>query len=169
MQNKGLIVADEAVRIAVGYIGNKEEPAGSNAGPFVEACLKTVGLGKGFPWCAAFTYRVFSEACKLAGVANFLPRTGHVLTCWRDVAAERKILAKNATRATVKSGYLGIMNYGGGKGHIFIVESVSVTDKGLIFHTIEGNTDAGGSRTGGMVCRQTRYLMDKRVTGFIRA
>lgn len=169
MENKSLVVADEAVRIAVAYIGNKEIPAGSNAGPFVEACLKTVGLGKGFPWCAAFTYRVFNEACALAGVANFLPRTGHVLTCWRDTVVDRKISAKNATKDTIKPGYLGIMNYGGGRGHIFIVESVSVTDKGLTFHTIEGNTDAGGSRTGGMVCRQTRYLMDKRVIGFIKS
>ena len=168
MENKSLVVADEALRIAIGYLGNKEEPAGSNAGAFVEACLKTVGLGKGNPWCAAFTYRVFNEACALAGVANFLPRTGHVLTCWRDSHVDRKILAKNATQATIKPGYLGIMNYGGGKGHIFIVERVSVTDKGLTFHTIEGNTDAGGSRTGGMVCRQTRYLSDKKVIGFIK-
>lgn len=168
MENIGLNVADEAVRIAVGYIGNKEVPAGSNAGPFVEACLKTVGLGKGFPWCAAFTYRVFNEACALAGVANFLPRTGHVLTCWRDVSAARKITAGHATKDTIKPGYLGIMNYGAGKGHIFIVARVSVTDKGLTFHTIEGNTDAGGSRTGGMVCLQTRYLSDKKVIGFIK-
>lgn len=169
MENQKLNVADEALRIAISYIGNKEEPAGSNAGPFVEACLKTVGLGKGNPWCAAFTYRVFSEACKLVHVTNFLPRTGHVLTCWRDSPADRKIPAKNATQATIKPGYLGIMNYGGGRGHIFIVEKVAVTDKGLTFFTVEGNTDARGGRTGGMVCRQARYLSDKKVIGFIKA
>ena len=152
-------LAMTALETAKGYIGQKEVPAGSNAGVFVEACLRTIGLGKGYAWCAAFVYRCVSEAAKAIGVTHRLPRTGGVMKMWNTCPPDMK---KTKT-AAILPGYLGVMNYGKGLGHIFFVVKV----EGDTIHTIEGNTDAGGSRTGGMVCARTRSLSDKKIVGFI--
>ena len=60
LQQANLSVRFAALAIAHTYIGQKEIPAGSNAGEFVEGCLKLVGLGKGFAWCQAFVYIGYS-------------------------------------------------------------------------------------------------------------
>jgi len=154
-----LSLAETALQIATTYIGKKEIPAGSNAGPFVEACLKTVGLGKNNAWCMAFVYRCFNEAAEILHVANPLHKTGGVLNGWRN-APQHMRKPKNAT---ILPGYIFIMDYGKGLGHTGIVVSVD----GGVMVTIEGNTDANGSRTGGMVCRRTRRLDDPKLVGFI--
>jgi hypothetical protein len=63
----------------------------------------------------------------------------------------------------VLAGYQFIMDYGKGLGHTGIVVSV----EGDSFTTIEGNTDAGGSRTGGSVCLRSRRFDDPKLKGFI--
>ena len=149
-----------AISVAHDYVGQKEVPAGSNAGPFVEGCLKLVGLGKGFAWCQAFVYRVFHEAAELRGVQNPVPKTAGVLKCWQMARAEQKL----SRSAEPKPGDQFIMDYGKGLGHTGIVVSV----EGDSFTTIEGNTDAGGSRTGGMVCLRSRRRDDPKMKGYIR-
>lgn len=150
------------LQIAISYIGQKEDPMGSNAGVFVEGCLKLVGLGKGYPWCMAFVYRCFHEA----GIV--IPKTAGVLDFWRKSAIADKIVKKQTHHTNIKPGMIFIMDYGKGQGHTGIVESVFVNDKGGIFlNTIEGNTDANGSRTGGMVCRRLRAWNDAKLIGFV--
>jgi len=154
--------AAEALQIAISYLGQKEEPAGSNGGPFVDKCLKLVGLGTGYYWCMAFVYRCFHEA----GIV--IPRTAGVMDCWRKASESSKILKKSTHHSAIKPGMIFIMDYGKGKGHTGIVESISVDDKGAVtLNTVEGNTDANGSRTGGMVCRQKRRWSDAKLIGFV--
>lgn len=152
-----------ALDIARGYIGQKETPAGSNAGEFVEGCLKLVGLGKGFAWCMAFVFRVYHEAATQLKVANPVPKTAGVMDCWRKAPAACKVLKKSATKYNVPAGSQLIMDFGKGTGHTALVISI----EGDTIHTIEGNTDANGSRTGGMVCQRTRSMKDTKVVGFI--
>lgn len=161
LQQANLSVRFAALAIAHTYIGQKEIPAGSNAGEFVEGCLKLVGLGKGFAWCQAFVYRVFNEASTQLNCANPVPKTAGVLKCWNDTPAKNRI-GKNKP-ANVLAGYQFIMDYGKGLGHTGIVVSV----EGDSFTTIEGNTDAGGSRTGGSVCLRSRRFDDPKLKGFI--
>lgn len=153
-----------ALLIAVSYVGQKETPAGSNAGEFVERCLKLVGLGKGYAWCMAFVYRCFYEAAVQLGVDNPVPRTAGVLNCMRMSPKDKVINKKDATAENVRPGAQFIMDYGRGRGHTGIV--VSFNSDGT-FTTIEGNTDANGSRTGGMVCKRTRSLSDAKLRAFI--
>ena len=160
LQQSAVSVRFAALSIAHTYIGQKEVPAGSNAGPFVEACLKLVGLGKGYSWCQAFVYRCFHEAAIMRNRTNPVPKTAGVLKCWQSVPASLKVSKKK----TPTAGCQFIMDYGKGLGHTGIVVSV----EGNTYTTIEGNTDANGSRTGGMVCLRSRRFDDPKLVGFIQ-
>lgn len=157
-------LADTALLIAHSYIGQKEIPAGSNAGEFVEGCLKLVGLGKGYAWCMAFVYRCYHEAAQKLGIENPVPKTAGVLKCLQLTKKDKVIYKKNATISNIKAGSQFIMDYGKGLGHTGIV--VSFNTDGT-FTTIEGNTDANGSRTGGMVCLRTRSVKEAKMKAFI--
>lgn len=154
----------KALARAASYIGQMEVPKGSNWGKFVEDTLKTVGINFPAAWCQAFAYRCYNEAAEEMGLKNTCFRTGGVLMCWNNTPSALKLLKKDATEVNVLPGYQGIMNYGKGLGHTFIVERVV----GRTLHTIEGNSDAAGSRTGGMVCRNKRSMDDERLVGFIK-
>jgi hypothetical protein len=58
-----LPVINKVIEIARNEIGVSEVPVGSNKGPRVEEYLRSVRLGPGFPWCAAFVFWCYSEAC----------------------------------------------------------------------------------------------------------
>jgi hypothetical protein len=161
--DKGALLRAKAVEIALSFQGQKEVPAGSNAGKFVEDCLRTVGLGKGFSWCCAYTHRVYQDASTLLKVPNPHPKTAGVLKCMQMAGAGRQIAKKDATDKNILSGYLGIMDFGKGLGHIYIVVSVEGND----IYTIEGNTDAAGGRTGGQVLMRKRSLKDAKLRCFI--
>ena len=154
----------KALEIAISYNGQTEVPKGSNAGVFVEECLRLVGLGKGYSWCAAFTYRCFHEAALALGVKNPVPKTAGVIDNWRKSPVARKITRKQATKYNVPAGSIGYMDFGKGMGLVFIVIGI----EGKTIHTVEGNTDlASGSRTGGSVCIRTRSLDDPKLLGFV--
>lgn len=157
-------IRDVAVKIALSYVGQKEVPAGSNWGKFVQDCLKTVGITFPAAWCVSFTHRCYLEAANQLKIPNPHPRTAGVLKCMQMAGASRQIAKKDATEQNILSGYLGIMDFGKGLGHIYIVVSV----EGDKVHTIEGNTDASGSRTGGSVCMRTRSLKDAKLRCFIK-
>jgi hypothetical protein len=161
--DKSAILRAKAVEIALSFQGQKEVPAGSNSGKFVEDCLRTVGLGKGFSWCCAYTHRVYQDASTILKLPNPHPKTGGVLKCMQMAGAGRQIAKKDATDKNILAGYLGIMDYGKGLGHIYIVVSVV----GDVITTIEGNTDAAGGRTGGQVLMRQRSLKDAKLRCFI--
>ena len=85
--------ADSFVTILDKYDGEKE--VGNNGGAMVEGFLKTIGLGKGQPWCQAFVYAVFDEFTKSKGISNPLPKTGSVLSHWKQAPESNKIKASD--------------------------------------------------------------------------
>jgi len=139
------------IEIAESQLGVTEHPQGSNGGKEVDMYLKSVGLGTGFSWCAAFVY----WCVKQAGISTNLCKNAGVLNMWRGTNAKYKF-------NTPKEGDIFIMDFGGGKGHTGFVLAVN----GTSFTTIEGNSDAKGSRTGGSVCSNTRSIHN--CVGFIR-
>jgi hypothetical protein len=161
--DKSALLRAKAVEIALSFQGQKEVPAGSNWGKFVQDCLKTVGITFPAAWCVAFTHRVYQDAAKALNTPNPHPKTAGVLKCMQMAGASRQIAKKDATDKNILAGYLGIMDFGKGLGHIYIVVSVEGND----IYTIEGNTDVAGGRTGGQVLMRKRSLKDAKLRCFI--
>lgn len=152
MSVKGQI--HEALVFASKNVGKRE--IGRNAGEFVAAVLKAVGLGTGYPWCAAFVrYCLDRSGCKGVG-----PRKGAAaVITWHRWALEngRQIPMMQAGR-----GDLFYWLNKDGTGHIgWVVECYkSAGGVGYAIDTIEGNTNASGSREGDGVYRKTRQVTD---------
>lgn len=138
--------------VAISQMGVRENPKGSNKGVEVSMYLQSVGIDFPAPWCMAFVY----WCCTQAGIKGLI-KTGGVLRQWHEIDP----LAK---KKTPKVGDIFIMDFGGGKGHTGFIKTVNDTTR--TFTTIEGNSDANGSRTGGMVCSNQRKFSS--CVGFIR-
>lgn len=142
-------LAAKSLAIALTQNGVEEVPRGSNAGKDVEAYLKSVGLGKGYPWCMAFVFWCVNKASAELGQANPLVKTGGVMRQWNETTLRK--LPKTAI-AAVRPGDIFIMDFGGGVGHTGFVEKII----GSNVYTIEGNTNDDGSREGYEVARRVR-------------
>jgi hypothetical protein len=165
---------ETALQIAVGYLGQSEQPKGSNRGPFVAGCLSLVGLPEGYAWCQAFVYRCFHEAARqlnpratpgqLQQLARVV-RTAGVLDCWNRTRA-LKITSADLVRQAdrIQPGDQFIMRFKAGTGHTGIVERVV----GDVLHTIEGNTNDEGSREGFEVARRERHISALKGGGIIQ-
>lgn len=153
-----ITLALRALNIAISQLGNSEIPKGSNWGHHIQKYLNSVGIESPSPWCMGFVYWCFDEAAKEMGVENPLIKTGHVLTQWRKTPKKYKVVGKP------QKGDIGIMDFGGGKGHTFIVSGVS----GDKVNTIEGNSNDEGSREGYEVCRKPGGRLISSCIGFIR-
>lgn len=149
---------------ALSQVGVREQPRDSNSGPEVDEYLRRAGVPLSLPasrksWCCAFVYWCFDEAAREAGRANPMVRTAGCLDHWnraRDRAV--RVVASRAAGdpALLRPGMVFIMDFGGGLGHTGFVERVA----GGLIHTIEGNTDASGTREGGGVYARTRKIKD---------
>lgn len=104
--------------------------------------------GGATPWCACFVSWVFHEAgAKCAG----LPAA----SCTYGIYAKALKAGKVVSVASARPGDVVLFNFDHIKSdaeHVGIVESVG---SGTLV-TIEGNTNAGGSSTGGQVCKKVR-------------
>lgn len=121
------------------------EKGGKNTGPEVDLYLAAVGLGNGFPWCAAFLYWCFERAANRLGLHNPFPHTASSQAVWRR--AEPICREPNPS-----PGFVYVLQHGANTGHVGIVESV--TD-GIIAE-VSGNTfDGRGGREGNAVARHT--------------
>jgi hypothetical protein len=146
----------------------KESPKGSNAGTDVDKYLKSVGLGSGLPWCAAFVYYIFDQLAKKVGETNPLPKTGGVMQHWEAAPADNKIPIDKAKANSklIRPGQIFIMSRPGkGLGHTGIVISVDPS-KGT-FTAIEGNTNDQKSGEGDRVGINVRRINSKELIGFI--
>lgn len=149
-----------ALAVAAGEEARKvrEVPPGSNKGPDVEAYLRSVGLGGGYSWCAAFVYWCFGKAAADLGRTNPLFKTAGCLAHWNGAPTKgaRRVLTSKAQAdpALLQPGMIFIMDHGGGLGHTGLVESVS----GGMITTLEGNANVAGSREGVGVFRLTRKI-----------
>lgn len=153
-----MTLAEAALKIALANEGVSENPKGSNSGPEVNIYLKSIGLGKGYPWCMAFVYWCVNTACKEMNMPNPLVKTGGVLSQWNETT-----LRKFPSRASaVKPGDVFIMEFSKGMGHTGFVEKVA----GGMIYTIEGNTNDDGSREGYEVAKRQRLISSMK--GFIQ-
>ena len=153
----------EVLNLAETQIGVMEIPPGSNKGPQVNQYLASVDLPPGNFWCAAFIYWCFDKVCPKLGRNNPVYKTGHVMTHWNKTAG-KKIIAIDAVNkpSLIKPGAIFILNTGGSSGHTGLIEKV----EGGFIHTIEGNSNDGGSRNGIGVFRLQRKIA-KINRGFI--
>ena len=130
-----------ALTIAATQLGQKESRP--NSGPMVDQYLQAVGLEPGNSWCAAFVFWCFQMAANALDMLNPCPKTGGVLRLWELAPDPSKM--RHPTR-----GAIVIMDHGKGHGHTGLVETVN---GGGLIETIEGNTNAAGSRNGDRVAR----------------
>lgn len=153
--------------VAATQVGVREDPLGSNSGPRVDEYLEAVGVSPGNPWCAAFVYWVFKGAASELGLPNPAIRTAGVLDHWKKAGRQgiTRLRPEDVQEdySLLRRGLIFVINTGGGKGHMGIVDGLQ--DDRLI--TIEGNTNSTGGREGiGVFIRESRKLSDIN-TGFI--
>ncbi|NBP57951.1 hypothetical protein EBU71_15720, partial [bacterium] len=167
--------AKEMVRIASTQVGVTESPPNSNKGSQVEVYQDSTSLGKGswptvrsadsWPWCAAFITWLFKTASQKPGISySFkLPTTAgawdyenwaksnskYVDSFYNQNYSNRPIGSKPIT--DILPGDIVCFDF----SHIGL--SVGTLNNGRV-DTIEGNTDAAGSREGGGVFKKSRKL-----------
>jgi CHAP domain-containing protein len=136
---------DVALDIALTQDGVRES-GGANRGPEVERYLAAVGLGPGHPWCCAFVIWCYAEAIRRRDRGREMPlrRTGKVARLWEKAwpvwKTDEPALGAVAIhlvdpRDSESNGHTGL-----------VIRYNSVT-----VETIEGNTNAVGSRLGDCV------------------
>ncbi len=129
-----------------------KELTGKNDGARVEAYLKTVGLGKGFAWCAAFV-----KYCLLkAGVREATRINGMALSVHDP---SRFVYFKGKYYAELKRSDVFTLYYTslGRIGHTGFYDGWANKSMGTYF-SVEGNTNGGGSRDGDGVYRRVRQI-----------
>ncbi|MCX2477758.1 peptidoglycan-binding protein [Pedobacter sp. MC2016-15] len=129
---------DRLVKLAQAEIGVREK-TNANDGERVEAYLKTAGLKKGFPYCAAFVSFIYAKE----GFAK--PRTAWCPDLFPKSRITGQYLAGNV---------LGIYFPELKRiAHVGIIENL----RGDWCSSIEANTNPGGGRNGDGVYRRIRH------------
>jgi len=129
------------------HIGVKET-TGKNDGKEVQQYLKSVGLGKGYAWCAAFVRYVFDNCDNKIKTRSAMARA---------YINKSSIPAKDVLNGYVKidCSYLAIWRNGNtASGHIEFVKSW----KKRTGVCVEGNTNIVGSREGDGVYEKARAI-----------
>ena len=147
-------LADKLVSLARNEIG-VEEVDGSNCGVRVDAYKSATNLPphEAWPWCAAFVCWLVREAVRTDGPYTFARPT--TAGAWDFENWSKK--QDNSTHTLrnpgndIKAGDIVIFKF----SHIGIC--VRGAEAGRI-RTVEGNTDAAGSREGGGVFEKSRSL-----------
>jgi len=148
---------EKIIQIAKSYIGNLE--IRSNAG-FYDASfstkMKAAGWYRGAPWCAFFTKHVYTAAYAEDKTLSTLIGncfTGGVIDTFRRVKGNPAF----TTGSVPKPGAVVLWRLGKTtKGHAGIV--LSVDQKNNTMTTVEGNTNASGSREGDCVAQKLRTI-----------
>lgn len=158
---------DRALHTASSQKGQRE--IGKNGGPFVEKVLRSVGLGRGYAWCAAFVYWCYTRA---GAKPHHLPNKWKAAAVRHWVAwAEEQHRLRGANEKPLRGDLFFWLN-ANGTGHIGLVAEVGVNkyDDMQLYRTIEGNTNAKGSREGDGVYEKYRtreFLQSRHRFGFI--
>ncbi|RYD38976.1 MAG: CHAP domain-containing protein [Verrucomicrobiaceae bacterium] len=158
-----LPLRQKLISIARSQIGVREEPRNSNSGGMVRKYQSATTLdGTGWPWCAAFVCWAIREWGKYPDVREALRMSAAEFEKWRPKTAaaygfdgwakKRGLLvhSENANPGGLILHTGDIVTYD--FSHVGLIE----TDRGDTLHTIEGNTDAAGSREGGGVYQKRR-------------
>lgn len=138
---------NEALRVAMTQEGVIER-GGPNKGPEVEKYLKTVGLGPGHPWCAAFVCWCYQQAMQNLKMRRAPPFrfSGRVLTMWKTAPTQWK--SATPTVGAIYCHFTDI-NDPDSTGHCGIVTRIDNEFQDIF--GIEGNTNSYGSRIGDRV------------------
>lgn len=151
------------VEVITPEVGVVEEPKDSNRGPRVDEYKAATWLdpNQAWPWCAAFICWGVREAAEEAGVeftSTFKrPRTAGAWDMERwSLAQDLSTWTKKPHRNDIEPGDIVVFRF----SHIGF--AVGKPDKNGNVMTIEGNTDANGSREGGGVWRKRRKLSQIR-------
>jgi hypothetical protein len=151
-------VEDTIVSIARGYIGQQEvQPNQSFKDPVFLKKMLGVGWYRTASWCSFFAKLVWKEAyTKLGSLTNasLVNRyaSGSSRETWNNFRASKEF----KTSTTVpKVGAIVIWQEGDSltNGHVGIVTAVN----GNTFSSVEGNTNADGSRNGYEVAEHTTH------------
>ena len=145
-------LAETVARIAEGEIGVREQPMNSNRGKRVEEYQAATWLdGSGWLWCAAFVCWVIAKSGKLPFNR---PRTAGAWD-FENWAKDEKLDILFNPVTDIRRGDILIYTF----SHIGIATSAPLSG---VVRTVEGNTDAAGSREGGGVYAKTRKLSQIR-------
>ena len=160
----------KVLEVAAGENGVREDPAvGQNRGPRVDEYVRSTRLDPagnpphGYPWCACFVYWCFERAAEALGRTNPCLRTAGVVSHW-DRTTGRKILTLDVQRdhSLVRPGMVFCRSHDS-HSHTGIVCQVGET--GIV--TVEGNTNAAGSREGDSVVAGKLRTWDYVQLGYI--
>lgn len=144
--NDSRLTREQVARTFLNEVGVQEE-TGNNDGPRIESYLKITGLGKGFPYCAAFVAWVYTR--------NHIPNPR---SAWSpDWFPEKNVIYTNRpgiqeTIVPDTGDVFGI--YFPEKGRIAHVGFILTWGKQVT--TVEGNTSADGGRDGDGVYKKYR-------------
>ena len=125
------------------------EATGFNDGVTVEVYLHSVGLGKGYAWCAAFVNWVYFET----GVTHVQGSAWAPLWFQKEYVIyqpSKRIYKKTPNKGDV----FGI--WFANKGRIAHVGFIHLWENGDWVTTVEGNTNDAGSREGDGVYKKRR-------------
>lgn len=133
-------VGERALVSALSYVGQREEPLGSNRGAFVDECNRLAGVPLGSFWCMSFVHRCVKEAAEDINVAIPMPRTASCSFLYRWARQHNRL----TSRPEVGDIFLCI---GGENGH-YHTGFVATKPKSEKFQTVEGNSNDDGSANG---------------------
>lgn len=148
---------EAVIKEAERLVGHREDK--ENSSSLIDQWLLDCGITWPAPWCMAFVQACFKYAAIKCEFKDPLkPDTAGVLDLYNRVPASWRVGPLDGRRGDIM-----IMDFGGGKGHTGIVTGYH----GGQYYTIEGNTNAGGSRDGDCVADKKRNPYTK-IKGFIR-
>ena len=159
----------------------REDPPRSNRGDRVEQYQKAADVDPGGSWCYAFAKWCHDQAAKqLGGRTTLPPALGGSVRGWAH-SNERGLLTFLPEEVlsgdrTVRPGDVAILvrrassrdSARAGNRHSGHTYLCTGERDGDALHTIEGNTDPGGSMAGDGVYKRQRLLTDDKLVGFIR-
>lgn len=123
---------------AIKYLHVREK-TNRNDGKEVEMFLRSVGLGKGYAWCAAFV----SYCLKVTNNTVCKIRSARALAYMTNKSIDIEDFLRNKMQA--KAGDILVMKNGSGPyGHVCFI----YIQNGIKFYNIEGNTNGAKSREG---------------------
>lgn len=162
------------ISTATAEADKKVRETGKNAGVDVEKYLKCVGMSKGSPWCAAFVSWCVMTAKGLpkppkwcsGSAVSLYQVAGHSKTCVKTTPSDPDFKSKVKagwiwSRAQDATAAVAARKGAWCQGHTGIVIAVD----SIGWHTIEGNTNAAGSREGDGVYRKTHKWSDVEIVG----
>jgi peptidoglycan hydrolase-like protein with peptidoglycan-binding domain len=157
----------EVLRIAISQDGVRETLGSPNRGPEVDEYLRAAGYDpeKGsYSWCMSFVYWCHLQASQTLRLSNPCPHTGGVLDAWAKVPGHTRLAAADAYNnpGLIEPGSIFFVDHGNQKGHCGIVK----VSMGPVVLTVEGNTNAAGSREGDGVYQKQRRVKDINL-GFV--